>query len=44
MEEAFPAEMIATADRGKGESTARTTRRSQGEAAVKTAVAEGGIR
>lgn len=44
MEEAFPADMIAPADRGKGESTARTTRGSEGEKTAQTAKTKGGIR
>jgi hypothetical protein len=44
MKEAFPADMVAPADGGKGESTTRTTRGRDGETAIKTAGTERGIR
>jgi hypothetical protein len=43
MEEAFPADMIASANGGKRESTARTTRGGDGEKAAKTTRTEGGV-
>jgi len=43
MQEAFPADMIAAADGGKGKGTARATGGSEGENTVKTAGTEGGI-
>jgi hypothetical protein len=44
LEEAFPADVIAATDGSKGESTARTTRGSEGQKAVQTAAAEGRVR